>query len=163
MTRQLKNIESLIERASRNQTAKQGAYNAQYFKTKDNQVIFRLFHYGTLTLETRETKHDCWIENLYGESVSDVNSIEYALELVTGLKNRLVISFNPVNGGFYATNHYTNQKFFIDDYSESQFKELTNILWYGNEDTDEELAKWYNKEEAKKKAKETTQETRAIA
>lgn len=110
----IKTVQKLVERAQRNGGAVLNREGVEVYRidhtTKDRAS---LYHYETLTCEIDLDNRE--ITYLYGESVSDSDSIGTFLECF-GLS--VWFGYRPVNGGFYAS--IAGQEFFLDDFSETE-------------------------------------------
>jgi len=82
-----------------------GGYKDLGYKKIERKIAhYRIYHWGTLVLEIRETQkdygygHQYCITDIYGESVSDARGINAALDYfgIGGMR----YTYRPVNGGF---------------------------------------------------------------
>lgn len=88
----IQTITNMVEVAQRNGNSDRANYEIEVFGNKTN-----LYHYGTLTASIVAGK----VTHLYGQSVSDVDSINTFLE-ANGI-NGYWFSYRPVNGGFMVS------------------------------------------------------------
>ncbi len=123
----IKTIEQLAERAERNGVA---ILRRRDFYSQELQEVYRvtfnkengaydLFHYGTLTCRVRNDV----VKHVYGESVSDADSIGTFIQSVTNSK--VCFGYRPVNGGFYLYDRTTEKEIF---YSRDTLTEILNTI-----------------------------------
>lgn len=94
-------------------------YRVDVYKHNGAEII-DLYHYGTPTLSIKNNNGKYTITDLYGQSVSDRDSIMYILSLVTKSEySPLGLTFRDTKGGFGLVDndfHYYMQ----DDYKKKQ-------------------------------------------
>lgn len=98
----IKTVDNLIERAERNGASQASRNGVQVYATEANNMrggMFRLFHYGTETVTLKHADSHAVLIGVYGESVSDADSINTVMHYY-GIPVRF--GFRPVNGGFYG-------------------------------------------------------------
>ena len=112
--RHIKTVETLCERAERLGVAvnrKRMRYDdyggiwgyrgerdlIEVYRVESDAGIVKLYHYGTLTCVVN--RNTLSVEYVYGESISDANSIYTFINYYLNLEPR--IGYRPVNGGLY--------------------------------------------------------------
>lgn len=98
----IKTVDTLIERAERNGESHASRNGVQVYATEANNMrggMFRLFHYGTETVILKHTDSHAVLVGVYGESVSDAESLNTVMNYY-GIP--VQFGFRPVNGGFYG-------------------------------------------------------------
>ena len=112
--RHIKTVETLCERADRlgvaiNRKRKRyDDYGGMYYtrnemdlievyRVESNDGIVKLYHYETLTCEIN--RNTLSVDYVYGESISDANSIYTFINYYLNLEP--MIGYKPVNGGLY--------------------------------------------------------------
>lgn len=87
---------------------------------RDGVKTTELYHYETLTLSVEKKDGKYIVKDLYGQSVSDRDSIQCVLALATGSKySPLGITYRTVNGGFGLVDRDFNY-YMQDDYDKKQ-------------------------------------------
>ena len=106
MGKHIKVIASMVDMLYRTgkQESERGAYRMTRQMDEDTGEM-SLFHYGTPTARVANGKP----YYIYGESVSDADSLSTFLEDVTHPYCNAQFGYRPVNGGFYAVT-WTNEK-----------------------------------------------------
>ena len=113
MSKRIKTIETLVERAQRRGTAVQskriedGMYTysmvtKEVYRVEITEERAQLFHYGTLTAEIDLLANK--VVKVYGQSLSDADSVATFLNI---FGFNVDFGYRPVNGGFYL---HTNEK-----------------------------------------------------
>ena len=122
----IKSVETLLERAKRNKSAvlKRNGYPVyEIFYSPNNFGDADLYHYNTLTARVNLTNQT--IEHIYGESVSDADSVGTFLHAL-GFSH-LEFGYKPVNGGFYIWNHTSDERKFLSELTDKEeLKEFCN-------------------------------------